>query len=94
MKPNVPFLLLLLCQAAAADEGGVSFWLPGNFGSFHAVPSEPGWTLPLIYYHSTGDEGASKTFNRGGRITAGVDARADMLFIAPTYTFASPVAHR
>ena len=54
--------LLLLCalshaQGAMADEGGVSFWLPGNFGSFAAVPSEPGWTLPAIYFY--GDAAAS-----------------------------------
>lgn len=26
-----------------ADEGGVSFWLPGLFGSLAAVPPQPGW---------------------------------------------------
>ena len=40
-----------------ADEGGVSFWLPGNFGSFVAEPGEPGWTLALIYYYATSDAG-------------------------------------
>ena len=28
---------------ASADEGGVSFWLPGNFGSLAATPGVPGW---------------------------------------------------
>ncbi len=27
---------------AAADEGGVSFWLPGQYSSFAALPPEPG----------------------------------------------------
>src|SRR2546423_2482823 len=79
-------------QAALADEGGLGFWLPGNFGGFAAVPSEPGLTLPLVYYHSSANAGGSATFPRNGRITAGVDARANFLFIAPTYTFGSPVA--
>jgi hypothetical protein len=28
---------------ARADEGGVSFWFPGQFGSLAAVPQAPGW---------------------------------------------------
>jgi hypothetical protein len=61
-------------RAALADEGGVSFWLPGNFGSFVAAPGDPGWTLPIIYYNTAADAGADKTFPRGGRVTVGVDA--------------------
>src|SRR5438270_1700758 len=86
------FIASIASPAALADEGGLSFWLPGNFGSFAAVPSEPGLALPLVYYHSKADEGGSATFPRNGRITAGVTARANFLFIAPTYTFGSPVA--
>ena len=29
-------------QASLADEGGVSFWLPGTFGSLAAVPDPDG----------------------------------------------------
>jgi len=36
--------LLASPQPASADEGGVSFWLPGNFGSLAAVPGTPGWS--------------------------------------------------
>lgn len=46
------FFFLLASQAALADERGVSFWLPGTFGSFAAVPATPGWSLPLTYTHS------------------------------------------
>ncbi|MET0540891.1 MAG: transporter [Variovorax sp.] len=77
---------------AFASEGGVSFWLPGNFGSFAAAPSEPGWALPLIYFHGPASAGANIPIARGGRLTAGIKAQADFLFAAPTYTFASPVA--
>ncbi len=81
-----------MARRAAADEGGVSFWLPGQYGSFAAAPGEPGWSLPMIWYHSATDAQAGKSFEIGGRITAGLDVRADMLFIAPTYVFATPVA--
>ena len=42
-------------HTAAADEGGVSFWLPGQYSSFAATPTEPGWSLPVIYFHSSAD---------------------------------------
>ena len=43
---------------AAADEGGVSFWLPGLFGSLAAVPQQPGWSLTSVYYHTSVSAGA------------------------------------
>ena len=42
-----------------ADENGVSFWLPGLFGSLAAVPQQPGWALTVTnYYDSVGASGA------------------------------------
>jgi len=79
----------LAAAAASADEGGVSFWLPGQMGSLAAVPTEPGLSMPLVYYHSSGDEGADKQFTRGSRVTAGIDATADIVLAVPTYTFSS-----
>ena len=38
---------------ALADEGGVSFWVPGFFGSLAATPQQPGWSLANIYYHTS-----------------------------------------
>jgi hypothetical protein len=35
-----------------ADEDGVSFWIPGFFGSLAATPQQPGWSLTSIYYHT------------------------------------------
>ena len=74
-----------------ADEGGTSFWLPGQYGSLAATPAEPGWSLGMIYYHAPTDAGADKTFTTGERITAGLDVGQDLLMIAPTYTFSDPV---
>jgi len=45
-------------RSAVADEGGVSFWLPGFFGSLAAAPQQPGWSLTSIYYHTSVSAGA------------------------------------
>src|SRR5262249_43966630 len=52
---------VLCSQAALADEGGVSLWLPGFFGSLAASPQQPGWSLTSIYYHTTVSAGADVT---------------------------------
>jgi hypothetical protein len=54
-------LMALLSQPATADEGGVSFWVPGFFGSLAAVPQQPGWSLVNIYYHKIGDRPEPRT---------------------------------
>jgi hypothetical protein len=74
-----------------ADEGGASFWLPGQFASFAASPSDPGWSLGAVYYHSDVSSAGARTFQFGGTLAAGIDARADLVFIAPAYTFAPPL---
>jgi len=88
---GVAIALSLAGTAARADEGGVSFWLPGQMGSLAAVPGEPGFSLPLLYYHSSADASGDKQFTRGSRVIAGLDASADILFASPTYVLASPV---
>ena len=45
-------MLALLPQTSRADEGGISFWLPGQFGSLAAAPQVPGWALGVVYYHA------------------------------------------
>jgi len=83
--------MLLAAQASFADEGGASFWLPGSMGSFSALPSDPGWSLPLVYYHTSADAGAGKAFEIGGRIDVGLKARADLFMAVPTYVLSTPV---
>ena len=41
---------LSLPAISYADEDGVSFWLPGLFGSLAAVPQHPGWSVTAINY--------------------------------------------
>src|SRR5271168_4914819 len=72
--------------ASVADEGGVSFWLPGQNGSFAAVAPAPGWSLPLVFYNYGGSAGHGVTLPRGHLLTAGLSASYDGLFIVPTYT--------
>jgi hypothetical protein len=50
----------------------------GTKGSLAAVPMEPGWSLPLIYYHTAVEAGASKSFEIGGTIAAKLEADADL----------------
>jgi hypothetical protein len=98
----VAALLAFSTQFANADESGVSFWLPGQFGSLAAVPSTPGWSLNVVSYHASaaasGNVAASREIEIGHlppsvnvSLSANLNARSEQLFLAPTYTFATPV---
>jgi hypothetical protein len=94
-----------LCpEIARADESGVSFWVPGFFGSLAAAPQQPGWSLANIYYHTSVSAGAdvarAREFTLGnvpGNVTLNanlnlhVNATGDLGFVIPTYVFATPV---
>ena len=75
--------------SARADEGGLSFPLPGIYGSFAATPAEPGWSWATVYYHSSVDAGAGQSFPRGGQIDVGLQGRGNLVFFGPTYTLAT-----
>jgi hypothetical protein len=89
-------------KSAFADEGGVSFWVPGLFGSFAAAPQVPGWQFAAInYYTNVGASGivaASREITIGKlnptvNVNANVNlhAQADLAFFIPAYVFATPV---
>lgn len=78
-------------RQATADEGGVSLWLPGLFGSMAAAPGVPGWQFASTYYHTSVEAKGGKTFPRGGQVDVGLNARADLVFLNTTYIFATPV---
>jgi hypothetical protein len=78
-------------DTAAADEAGVSFWLPGQYGSFVATPSQPGWSFESTYYHATAAANASMSFARGAGIQVGMKSPSDYVMWTPTYVFATPV---
>jgi hypothetical protein len=92
----------LFPQIASADESGISFWVPGLFGSLAAVPQTPGWSLGSIYYHTSvsasGAAAAAREIQVGRfspnvnvSLNVSLNAPPDLLFLAPTYTFATPV---
>jgi hypothetical protein len=95
--------VLLLCpEISRADEGGISFWLPGQYGSLAAVPQTPGWSLGAIYYHANvsgdGNVAAAREIQIGRfsptvnvNLNLSISGQADMFVLAPTYTFATPV---
>jgi hypothetical protein len=89
-------------RVAIADEGGVSFWIPGLFGSLAAAPQQPGWSLALINYYDS--VRASGTIAAAREVTVGrfnpsvnvnlnvnLQANPDVVFINPSYVFATPV---
>src|SRR3974390_3890238 len=101
------FLLGALIGApsvAAADEGGVSFWIPGFFGSLAAAPQQPGWSLTNIGYQTSvsADAGVAiarertlgnlpVNLNLSASLTATLSARADLDLFMATYVFKTPV---
>ena len=88
--------------AAYADESGVSYWLPGRFSSLAATPQVPGWSMAVVYYHTTveasGAVAAAKQIQIGRfpanvnvNFNANLNAQADLVLLNPTYTFGTPV---
>src|SRR5437899_1423694 len=97
-------LLVSLSGSASADEGGVSFWVPGFFGSLAAAPQQPGWSLANVYYHTSvsafGDVARAREFTLGrvpanvtvnANLNLRVNATGDLGFVIPSYVFATPV---
>ncbi len=78
-------------QRAVADEGGVSFWVPGTYGSLAAVASQPGWSFATFNEFVSAGANASANFERGGGVVAGLNSRVDYRYLAPSYVFATPV---
>jgi len=85
-----------------ADEDGISFWIPGLFGSLAAAPQQPGWSLTSVYYHddvsASGNAALAREITLGDfnpkiniSINANVHAKdVDLGWILPTYVFATP----
>src|ERR1700740_981250 len=97
------FLVAAACATdkAAADEDGISFWIPGFFGSLAAAPQQPGWSYTAFNYFTdvsaTGNTAVAREITIGqfnpainASISANVSARFDGVFFAPTYVFATP----
>ncbi len=94
--------LTLWPELSRADESGISFWLPGLNGSLAATPTTPGWSMAVIYYHTTvnatGAAAAAREFQVGRfsptvniNLNLSLSGQGDLAVFAPTYTFATPV---
>jgi hypothetical protein len=90
--------LLTVPNAALADEGGVSFWLPGLFGSLAAAPLQPGWALTAMDYYDSVKAGGDVALAREVQIgqfktnlrvdiNANLTSRIDVALLIPSYTF-------
>ena len=84
-----------------ADENGVSFWIPGLYGSLAATPQQPGWSLAMINYYTdvsaSGNAAVSKEISIGqfnpalnASVNANIHAKADLQIAIPSYVFATP----
>src|SRR5262249_29130106 len=94
---------ITLCSPAAlADEGGVSFWIPGLYGSLAAAPLQPGWTTSFTYYQTNvsagGDVALAREFQIGrvplnltANLNASLNAYGSLGFVTALYTFKEPV---
>ncbi len=85
-----------------ADEGGVSFLLPGLFGSLAAAQQQPGWAATSIYYHTSLSAGIDVSLareitigkipvNLSAHLNANLNATGDLGIFIPSYVFATPV---
>lgn len=94
--------IVLASPTAWADEGGVSFWLPGTFGSLAAVPQQPGWSQAVTYYHTSvsagGDVARAREITIGNipanvtaNLNASLNANVNLGLFTTTYVFESPV---
>jgi hypothetical protein len=93
--------LIATTRISRADENGVSFWIPGFFGSLAATPQQPGWSMASILYNTnvsgSGNIAVSREITIGqfnpsinASVNANVHANATIGMAVPTYVFATP----
>jgi len=68
-----------------ADEGGVPFWLSGQYPSMAAVPPTPGWKITFMPYYYSGRADTGKTFARGNTLVTDLDTRTALLISQASY---------
>lgn len=89
-------------NVSLADEDGVSFWIPGLYGSLAAAPEVPGWAVGIVNLYNpvgaSGNAAAARevTINRFSttvnvNVNLNLRANPDLVLVNPTYVFATPV---
>ena len=82
------FFLMGLCTfspSSQADEGGVPFWLSGQYAAMAAVPMNTGWSLVALPYVYSGSADKSKSFQHGQSVNAGLNTRESLALIQLGY---------
>jgi hypothetical protein len=85
-------------SGAVADEDGISFWLPGIFGSLAAAPLQPGWAFAAVDYYDSvkagGDVARAReitigrfTTNLSVNVNANLNSNMDFGLLIPSYVF-------
>ena len=75
----------LFAHNVQADEGGVPFWLSGQYAAMAAVPLNKGWSLVALPYVYSGSADKSKTFQHGQSVNAGLNTRESLALIQLGY---------
>ena len=70
---------------ARADEGGTSFWLPGQYANLAAVPPPPGWSIPTQLYYYSGSAPDSASAAQDAAVAPGIRSQSMQLSLSPTY---------
>ena len=81
----VSSLIMIALTSAYADEGGTSFWLPGQYASLAAVPPSPGWSLATDAYFYSGKASVSEVFSTGETLFARPDTWEALLLMTLAY---------
>jgi len=76
-------LVFASSSCARADEGGTSFWLPGQYASLTAQAPPPGWSLSTELYYYKGS--APNSANQGSAVPPGTRSESSQLSLSPTY---------
>ena len=94
-RPATTFLACTLtlasCTEASADEGGTSFWLPGQYASFAGVSPPPGWSIPAELYYYSGSAPDSASAAQSAAVPSGTRSQSWQLSLSPTYAPATTV---
>jgi hypothetical protein len=76
--------VLSVIGEARADEGGVSFWIPGQYAqNLVATPPSPGWSVPVTLYYYSGRAPASA--GPSSAVTPGTRSQSWQLSASPTW---------
>jgi hypothetical protein len=81
----------LVSCPAVADENGVSFWLPGIYGTLAAVPTPPGFSFTTFNYYDTVSTERTIDLGGGEHVVAGVNVNANLQYVFPSYAINTPL---